>query len=446
LLSELSPEIITIIWAVAVLAGVFTGYPVALVLGGVGLIGGYFILGPTTVEILYSRVFSLIQNYPLICVPLFILMGILLERSGLTDDLFEALYIWFGGFRGGLAIGTILIGTLLAACLGIIAASITILALTSLLPMLKRGYDRSFASGAIAAGGTLGILIPPSVMLVLYGPAAELSVGKLFMAAFLPGLLLATLYCTYIAVRALLSPGVAPSISAEQTKDINLRYKILILFKSLVPPLVLMISVLGTIFLGIAPPTEAAAIGASAAVLMTIIYRKFSWQMFKEALLQTVKLCAFIMVIACCSYAFVGVVIRSGSARVIEDLILAMPFGRWGAFGAVMFAVFILGMLIDWIAIIFIVVPIVSPLLPVLGFDPLWFALMVCINLQMGFMTPPFAQAIFILKGTAPPEAGLTMSEIIRGVYPFVGLVAVGLVLCAIFPEIILWLPSRMIR
>ena len=445
-MSELSPEIITIIWAVAILAGVLTGYHIGLVLGGVGLIGGYFILGPTVVEILYSRVFSLIQNYPLICVPLFVLMGILLEHSGLSDNLFEALYIWFGGLRGGLAIGTVLIGTLLAACLGVIAASITILTLMGLVPMLEKGYDRSLASGAIAAGGTLGILIPPSVMLVLYGPAAEISVGKLFMGAVFPGLLLAALYCTYIAVRALLSPRVAPSIPAEQTKEVHLRYKIAILFKSLIPPLGLILSVLGTIFLGIAPPTEAASMGASAALLLTIIYRKFSWEMFKEALLQTVKLSAFIIIIACFSYAFVGVFIRSGSARVIEGLVLAMPFGRWGAFAAVMFAVFILGMLIDWIGIIFIIVPIVSPLIPALGFDPLWFALMVCVNLQMGFMTPPFAQAIFILKGAAPPEAGLTMAEIIRGVYPFVGLIMVGLALCVKFPEIILWLPSKMIR
>lgn len=442
---ELSTEIIiTIIFVLAILGGVLTGYPIAIALGAVGFIIGYFMLGPPIFELMYIRIYGMLLNYPILAVPLFVFMGLVLGSSGIADRLYGTLFLLFGGFRGGLAIGTVLIGTVLAACLGIITASVTMLAIVALSPMLNRGYSKSLATGSICAGGTLGILIPPSVMLVFYGPIAGISVGKLFMGAIFPGLVLSGLYCIYIAIRALLQPQMAPVVPAEERKA-SLRKKTIMLLTSLFPPAILILSVLGTIFFGIAPPTEAAGVGACAAVLLAIGYRKFNWEILKDCALQTLRITSFALLIACLAFAAVGVFMRLGCGHVIGDLILAAPFGRWGAFAAVMLTIFILGMFMGWLGIIFIVVPIITPLVPILGFDPVWFALMVCINLQMAFMTPPMALAIFVCKGAAPPELGVTMADIIRGVIPFVVLIMVGIGLCIAFPEIILWLPGKMI-
>jgi len=428
----------------SIFVGVLTGFPLAFVVGSVGLIVGYMTLGPQAFEIIYGRLYSLSLNYPLLAVPLFTFMGVVLQRSGIADGLFDALYLWLGGFRGGLAVATVLFGTVLAACLGVITAAVTMLTLIALTPMVRRGYDKSMACGAVCAGGTLGILIPPSVMLVIYGPMAQISVGKLFMAAIFPGLLLATLYCVYVAVRCLLQPDMGPSIPVED-RTVPFAVKTRKLVYSLFPPAILILSVLGTIFFGIAPPTEAASVGAFAAILLTLVYRKFSWGMLSHTALETLRVSSFVLLIGCLSFAFVGVFISLGGADVVSRVILAAPGGRWGAFLMVMIVVFMLGMFIDWIGIVFIMVPILSPIGPQLGFDPLWFGMMICVNLQMSFMTPPFAVAIFVCRGTAAPELGVTISDIIRGVVPFVAMIVVGLVLCTIFPQIILWLPGQMI-
>jgi len=424
--------------------GVLTGFPLAFVVGSVGLIVGFVLLGPQTFEILYGRLYSLALNYPLLAVPLFTFMGVVLQKSGIADGLFDALYLWLGGFRGGLAVATLLFGTVLAACLGVITAAVTMLTLIALTPMVKRGYDKAIASGAVCAGGTLGILIPPSVMLVIYGPMAQISVGKLFMAAVFPGLLLSVLYCTYVAVRCLLQPDMGPPIPRED-RQVPFMVKTRMLAYSLFPPAILILSVLGVIFFGIAPPTEAASVGAFTAVMLTLFYRRFSFGMVKDAALDTLRVASFVLMIGCLSFAFVGVFISLGGADVVSRVITAAPGGRWGAFVAVMFIVFMLGMFIDWIGIVFIMVPILSPIGPQLGFDPLWFAMMICVNLQTSFMTPPFAVAIFVCRGTAAPELGVTIADIIRGVIPFVILVLIGLVLCVIWPDIILWLPDKMI-
>jgi len=428
----------------SIFVGVLTGFPLAFVVGSVGLIVGYMTLGPQAFEIIYGRLYSLSLNYPLLAVPLFTFMGVVLQRSGIADGLFDALYLWLGGFRGGLAVATVLFGTVLAACLGVITAAVTMLTLIALTPMVRRGYDKSMACGAVCAGGTLGILIPPSVMLVIYGPMAQISVGKLFMAAIFPGLLLASLYCVYVAVRCLLQPDMGPSIPVED-RTVPFAVKTKKLIYSLFPPAILILSVLGTIFFGIAPPTEAASVGAFAAILLTLVYRKFSWGMLSHTAIETLRVSSFVLLIGCLSFAFVGVFISLGGAEVVSRVILAAPGGRWGAFLMVMIVVFMLGMFIDWIGIVFIMVPILSPIGPQLGFDALWFGMMICVNLQMSFMTPPFAVAIFVCRGTAAPELGVTISDIIRGVIPFVAMIIVGLLLCTIFPQIILWLPSQMI-
>jgi len=443
-LIDLSPEIITFLMIAGIIVGVMTGFPLAFVVGSVGLIMGYLLLGNAAFEILYSRLYSLSLNYPLLAVPLFTFMGVVLQRSGIADGLFDALYLWLGGFRGGLAVSTIIFGTVLAACLGVITASVTMLTLIALTPMVKRGYNKALASGAVCAGGTLGILIPPSVMLVIYGPMAMVSVGKLFMAAIFPGLLLCTLYCVYVAVACIRKPDWGPPVPKEE-RNVPLAVKTKMLLYSLVPPALLILSVLGTIFFGIAPPTEAASVGAFAAMVLAIVYRKFSWNILKGTCLDTMRVSAFVLMIGCLSFAFVGVFISTGCGDVVANVIMATPGGKWGAFLMVMFLVFILGMLIDWIGIVFIMVPILAPIGPELGFDPLWFGMMICVNLQMSFMTPPFAVSIFVCRGTAAPELGVTMSDIIRGVIPFVCLIIIGLILCTVFPQIILWLPSQML-
>jgi tripartite ATP-independent transporter DctM subunit len=371
-------------------------------------------------------------------------MGVILQQSGITNDLYKSLYDVLGRLKGGLAIVTIIFGTILAACLGVIAASVTILTLMSLGPMLKRDYDKGIATGSIVAAGTLGILIPPSIMLIVYAPQAGLSIGQMFLGALFPGLLLSFLYIIYVAIRCHINPKLGPSIPADQMTPFTIG-KLGRLLKSMLPPVLLIAAVMGTIFTGIAPPTEAAAVGCSAAILLTIVYRKFSFKMLRDASMETLKVSAFVVLIAALSYAFVGIFMNAGAGDVVANMILSVPGGKWASFAVVMLVVFALGMFIEWIGIVFIVVPIFSIIFAKLGFDPLWAGMMVVVNLQMAFMTPPMAMSIFVLKGTAPKEYGLTMGDIIRGVLPFVGIVAVTLVLLIIFPEIITWLPNKMI-
>ncbi len=441
---ELSAELVTFLMLGGVFVLVLTGYPIAFVIGSVAFLIGTLIFGPTTAfHIMYSRFYELSLNYPYLAVPLFTFMGVILQHSGITKDLYESLYESLGNLKGGLAIVTVIFGTILAACLGVIAASVTILTLIALGPMVQRGYDKPLAAGTIVASGTLGILIPPSIMLVVYAPQAGLSIGQMFMGAVFPGLMLSTLYIAYIAVRCHLNPELGPSMP-EAEKTAFSTEKLFKLLKSMVPPVLLIVAVLGTIFSGIAPPTEAAAVGSLAAILLAIVYKKFSWELLKHASIETLKVSAFVVMIAALCYAFVGIFMSAGSGDVVTTLILSVPGGKWASFVVIMLIVFLLGMFIEWIGIVFIIVPIFSPILVKLGFNPLWAGMMICINLQMAFQTPPMAMSIFVLKGTADPSLGLTMSDIIKGVLPFILLIMVTLVLCIIFPEIITWLPEKM--
>ena len=442
---ELSPAVVTLLMLAAVFVGLLSGFPVAFVLGAAAIAFGYPIFGNLVGELIYDRVWGFYTNYIILAVPLFVFMGLMLERSGVTEKLYDALYLWLGGFRGGLAVVTVLVGTILAACIGVITASVTLLTLIALPSMVKRGYSKSLASGAVAAGGCLGILIPPSVMLVVYGPMAAISVGKLFFGAFGPGFLLSASYITYIAVRSLLQPSVAPPVPAEE-RAVPFREKTIRLLTVLVPPMVLIFSVLGVIFFGIAAVTEAAGIGALAAVILAAAYRRFSWGVLKEVTLLTMQISGWVMLMAGMAFAFTGVFIGAGGGLIVKDLILATPGGSWGAFAVIMFITFVLGFFIDWWGIVFIMVPIITPIVPELGFDPVWFAIMVCVNLQMAFMTPPMAAAIFLVKGSAEPSLGVTTPDIIRGVVPFVGMIVVTLGLCTAFPQIITWLPGMMIK
>lgn len=443
---EISPEIFTAIMLGTVMLLILTGIPVAIVIGSSTLIFGYLVFGSAVVELLYSRAMAILVNYILLAVPCFVFMGTMLERSGIAEKMYDATYQWFGRMRGGLAVTTIIIGTLMAASIGIIAASIAMLSLVAIPSMMKRGYSKSLAAGTVCAGGSLGILIPPSILLVIYGPMAQLSVGKLFFGAFTPGLLLSGLYCLYILLHSFVKRDIAPAMSSEELEGISFSKKTFKLIVTLFPTAILIMSVLGVIFFGIAPPTEAAAVGAVVATLLTIVYRKFSWQVLKEVCLATLKTYGLVYLLVTLAYTFIAVFIGGGGDEVVKEFVLSAPGGRWGAFAVIMIVIFILGFFIDWLAIMFILVPIITPIAADLGFDPIWFALMVCINLQMSLMTPPFAYSIFFAKGSIPPEYNVSMGEIIKGVIPFVLCILVALFLCLVFPEIITWLPDLMLR
>ena len=442
---DMSPELVTIVMFGAAIIGILLGYPLALVLGGVAMFVGVAVIGEPVFIIFRLRILGFLSEYIMLAVPMFVFMGVMVERSGAAERLYNGLYLWCGGLRGGLAIGSVLMGTILAACVGVIAASVIMIALIAVPSMLQRGYNKELVCGSVCAGGALGILIPPSIMLVIYGPMAQISVGKLFMAAFVPGFVLSGLYLSYIAILCWLKPQLAPPIPAEE-RAVPLLKKLYILLTSMAPPIFLILAVLGSIFFGIAAPTEAAAVGALAAALLAIAYRRLNWQSIKESALSTMKITCMVFLIGLGASMFVGVFLRLGGGEAVTSLVLATPGGKWGAFALIMFLIFILGMFIDWLGILFIMIPIVTPIGADLGFDPLWFALMICVNLQMSFLTPPFAYAIFYLKGISKPEWGITTAHIIRGVIPFVILIMVGLSLCIAFPDIILWLPHQMIK
>ena len=441
---EISPSWIAILMLGGLVLGVLTGFPLAFPIGTVALVMGYLAFGGAVFPIIYQQVFSILHSYVFLALPLFIIMGIVFEYSLIADKMYEALYLWLSGLKGGLAIVTLVLGTILAACVGVVSASVTVLTSLALPAMLKRGYDKSLACGTICAGGALGILIPPSVMLVIYGPMARISVGRLFMGAMFPGLLLVVLYMMYVAVSCLFNPQLAPTIP-KSDRQVPLSRKVKLLIVSLVPPAFIILAVLGTIYMGIAPPTEAAAVGAFASIVLTVVYRRMSWKVMKAIALRSLNVSCMAMLIGAVSVAFTGVFLRAGAGKIVQDAVLGMPGGRWGVFGVVMFVYFFLGFFMEWIGIFFIMVPILAPLAPALNFDPIWFGIMICVNLQMSFLTPPYAFAIFVLQAVAPKELGITSSDVIRGVVPYVFLIIVGIALCIAFPEIILWLPNTMI-
>jgi tripartite ATP-independent transporter DctM subunit len=442
---ELSQELISIIMLGGILAGVLTGYPLALAIGGVAFWMGIYLFGPAlTFEIFYSRSFDMLNNYVLLAVPGFVLMGAVLEHSGAAEGVFEELYVWFAGLRGGLALATILLGTIVAATVGVIAASVTLLTLTALPSMVRRGYDKALAAGAVCAGGSLGILIPPSIMLVIYGPMANLSVGKMLLGAVMPGLFLSFSYCLYIVVRCILEPQIAPPVPPGEIR-IPFLVKTGRLALAIGPLCFLILAVLGSIFFGIASPTEAAGTGALATIILAAANRRLNMEVLKKAAGTTVKVSGMVLLIGMLASSFTGIFMRAGCDEVVARFILGAAGGKWGAFTIIMLICFALGFFIDWLGILFIMVPIITPIAEKLGFDALWFAMMICINLQMSFMTPPFAYAIFYLRGAADPSLEVTTRDIIQGVIPYVLLIMVALVVFIFWPEIILWLPNKML-
>jgi len=438
---DMSPVATTVIMFVAVIVAIMIGYPLAFSIGGVALLIGFLAWGPKFFSTIYLALWGTATNYVFLAVPLFIFMGTLMGFSGVADKLFSALHLLMGNLRGGLALATIALGAAVAACVGIMGASVSMLGLICLPPMIQKGYQKELACGVVCAGGTLGILIPPSIMLLIYGPAASISVGKLFMGAFMPGLLLATLYFAYTLVSCYLDKTKGPPLPREETA-IPLRTKLGLLVTSLFPLLFLITAVLGSIFFGIAAPTEAAAVGALASIILAAAYRRLSWKVLRSTMYDTLKVGAYVIFFATAAFTFTGVFLGLGCGQVVKELILLAPGGKWGVFFITQAIVFLLGFFIDWMAIVFIIVPIITPIAAAAGFDKLWFAIMVCVNLQTAFLTPPLAYAIFYLKGVIKPELGVDTIHIIRGVIPYVIMVLICLGLLIAFPEIITWLPA----
>lgn len=435
----MSPEqLAAVIMMALLLAMVICGVHLAFALMFLAVAFGMIYQGPVILKMSMLKFFGTMESEILIAVPLFVFMGTILEKSEVAEGVYQSLYELFGPVRGGLAFATIITCTIFASCTGVIAATVTTMTLLAVPSMLRRNYDKGLATGVVCAGGSLGILIPPSVMLVMYGPMANLSVAQLFAAALFPGLLLSFLYLLYIGVGCWLRPKMAPAIAAEDMTASGARLWLRAALHML-PALFLIIAVLGSIIGGIASPTEASGVGAFCALIIAACYRKLNYENMKEAAYTTLIVTAMVFFIIIGAGIFNSVFLFLGGGALIKGVLMALPFGKWFVMFVMMFILFILGFFISWQGLLYVVVPIFLPVAANLGFNPLWFGLLVCLNLQMSFLTPPFAYAIFFVKGAAPPE--VSTWDIYRGVVPFVILQALAVFLCIVFPDIILWLP-----
>ncbi len=416
---------------VVVLALLLVGIPVAFVFGTVAIAFAFFVpeLGFDVFSVLPFRIYGIMSNTTLMAVPLFIAMGLVLEKSKMAERLLLSMSALFRDVRGGLAVSVVLVGAMLAASTGIVSASVVMMSVIALPLMLKAGYDKGLASGTVAASGTLGQIIPPSIILIILGDVMSVSVGELFMGAVLPGLVLVGLYISYILIRSFLDPDVAPI--PQNIKTVSVKEAII----SIVPPLLLMVSVLGSIFAGIASPTESAAFGVIGAVVLSSLNSSLNFDMLKYASLETVKLTGMIFMILIGATAFSLVFNELGGSDMILEFFSEDIGDVWAFIAIAMFSIFILGFFIDFIEISFIIVPILVPVMDAFGIDPVWFAILIALNLQASFLTPPFGLSLFFLKGAAGKS--IKTMEIYRGIIPFILLQLLGLVLVIVFPDLV---------
>ncbi len=458
----LGAEIAALLLFVAIVAALMAGYPVAFTLGGVSLLfavaaQAFGLFDPSYLEALPSRVFGTMTNDGLVAVPLFVFMGLVLERTRIAEDLLETLGLLFGGLRGGLAFSVVIVGTLLAASTGIVGATVVTMGLLCLPTMLKRGYDPRVATGVICASGTLGQIIPPSIILVLLGDVIStaysqaqlkmgsyqpktISVGDLFVGALLPGLMLVGLYMLYIAALALWKPAAMPPIPLEERRAARESGFGLRVARALVAPLVLILAVLGSILAGVATPTEAAGVGALGALLMGGLRGQLTLVRLREIMEGTVRMSSMVFMILIGASVFSLVFRGLGGDDVVHELLAKIPGGALGAMLVVMAVIFLLGFILDFIEIVYVVIPIVGPVLLAMGLDPVWLGVMIAMNLQTSFLTPPFGFALFYLRGVAPES--ISTGTIYRGVVPWVVLQLIALVILAIWPQIVTWLPG----
>ncbi|CAM3011590.1 MULTISPECIES: TRAP transporter large permease [Vibrio] len=407
------------------------GFPVAFTFGGIALIFGVWAEGIEMFAFMPYRIQSIMQNTVLMAVPLFVFMGLVLQKTRLAEQLLESMGRLFGGVRGGIAISTVLVGALLAASTGVVGASVVAMGLISLPVMLKYNYDKGLACGTICASGTLGQIIPPSIVLILLGDVLGVPVGDLFQAALWPGLVLVGAYIVYILIYSKLNPEAAMPIGRDDS--ISRREEVITALKAVIPPLALIIVVLGSIFAGVATPTESAALGGAGALILAMLYGQFSWKMVYEASKETVNVTAMVFAILLGATAFSMAFTYTGGDILVEEWMLAIPGDKWGFLIATMIVILILGFFIDFVEICFIIVPILAPVASTLGIEMTWFGILVAMNLQTSFLTPPFGFSLFYLKGVAPKS--VTTMDIYRGVMPFIAIQILVLVSILVFPE-----------
>ena len=443
----MSLELLTLGMFLTLILLIVMGLPLAYSLAGTGVIFGLIENG-FNLDGLFgfyiNNAWGTMNNFVLVAVPLFILMAQLLDRAKISDALFEALYVVMGGIRGGLGLAVIFVCVILAATTGIVGASVVGMALLAGPKLIEKGYNKELAAGLICSGGTLGILIPPSIMLVVYGGLTglkETSVGALFAAAILPGFLLAFLYMAYVFTLCNLKPSYGPPISKEEASSYSGQQKLWMVIKSMIPPLVLIFAVLGTILGGIATPSEAAGVGVFGAALLAIASGNFNWTVVFEACKATLKTTSMVMILVLFGNLFSASFLYIGGGDVITDLLIGGDLHPNMVMFIMLLAVFLLGMFIDWVAILLVCLPVYMPICLELGFDPLWFSMLICIVLQTSFLTPPFGYALFYFAGAAPKGA-YQMMQIYRGVLPFIVLQTIGVLICVLFPAIITYLPS----
>jgi tripartite ATP-independent transporter DctM subunit len=422
------------------------GFPVTFTLLGTALVFGLIGFGWSFFHLLPLRIWGVMTNVTLLAVPLFVFMGVMLERSGLAEELLDTMGIVFSRIRGGLAISAVVVGALLGASTGIVGATVVTMGLLAVPTMLKRGYGKRLATGTVAASGTLGQIIPPSIVLVLIGDIVGVPVGDLFIGALLPGMLLVGLYILYIFIAALIRPESAPLIPKAELNALTPKILFGKVIRALFPPLFLMVAVLGSIFAGIASPTEAAAVGAVGATLLTIINKKFSFKILQQVMNSTTQLTCMVFIILVGAAAF-GLVFRGldGDSLVRNFLgTIAQTHGKWFVLTIVMGLIFVVGFFLDFIEITFIHVPVLAPIMIDFGFDPVWFCILIAVNLQTSFMTPPFGFSLFYLKAVTPAE--VSTGDIYRGIIPFVFFQLIGLLIVIFFPALATWLPKVVFR
>ena len=434
------PQTYAILMLVAFFGMLMIGIPVAVTLATVGFVFGWLGFGDTLFNLLPARVFGIVAGYQWMAIPLFVFMGVMLEKSRLADDLLDVMGHIAGGVPGGMAVGIVLFGVLMGATTGIVGATIITLGLLTLPTLIRRGYDKSVACGTICASGTLGQIIPPSLILILLSDIMQLSVGTLFAAAVGPGMLLAAVYIVYLLVRGWMNPARMPAIPLEERSQVSRSQLWVRFWKVVVPPIMLVVAVLGSIVGGVAAPTEAASMGAVGAVLVTVFSGRFKFAVLKEVALETSKITAIMMFILMMAQVFA----LSFRGLHGEDLIVRMfewlPGGVNTDIWFMMALIFVLGFFIEWIEISYIAVPLFLPVLVAQGVDPVWLAMLITVNLQSSFLTPPFGWALFYLKGVAPPEVAI--KDIYKGVMPFIAMQGVCLTLIFFYPQIALWLPK----
>ena len=415
------------------------GYPVAFTLGAVALLFGSIFLDLDFFNLLPLQIWGTMNNFTLLAVPLFIFMGVTLDKSGLAEDLLETMGLLFGKMRGGLAVSVVVVGALLAATTGIVGATVVTMGIIALPTMLKRHYSPLLATGTIAASGTLGQIIPPSIILILLGDVMGVPVGRLFVGAVVPGSILILLFLLYILCIAWINPGIAPALKNNASEHLFKK----VIF-TLLPPLLLITSVLGSIFAGIASPTESAAVGALGAMILSAAHKQLTMDRLKAAMELTVRLTSMVFMILIGAIAF-GLVFRGmGGDTLVREVMTNIPGGVWGFMFASMLLIFILGFFLDFLQICFIVVPIIAPIANLLGIDLLWLAVLIGLNLQTSFLTPPFGFSLFYLKAVAPPE--IRIQDIYRGIIPFVMIQILTLILLILFPKLVTWLPDLLDR